>query len=372
MLDDKTSGVAAAADKSAQGSLNWTLCIPTYNRPQFLTQTIGFALSQSRPPSEVVVVDGSDNWAEHRDLVLGQFAEDWQTVRLVYEEAKVRSVTFQRNQALGAATSDIVFFLDDDIYLYPDAAEIVMGIYETDKDDLIAMVAGKFTEGPYDPDAPTSTEVATPAPAPQALSIRGRFRHWLEEFLTLDGHFVTYGPPVDRSPLPDPIRAAGASEGGLINGGRTTFRRKFGVQVGWSEMLKYYAPHDDSDLSYRMSRLGRLVHATNAGFFHADGNDSNVGRFRANTIRVRNLMSLHRVHSDKRLSSALRLIGSFAKFMALYCLIDPVRKRWTLPTVRAYGFGILQVPFFLFWPFADFQTWYTGLQEKMYGNRYKS
>lgn len=370
MNDAAVSTAHDQDSETAAATLRWTLCIPTYNRPQFLTQTIGFALSQSRPPSEVVVVDGSDAWADHRDLVATQFAESWKTVQLVYEAAKVRSVTFQRNQALERATSEIVFFLDDDIYLYPDAAEIVMGIYEADKDDLIAMVAGTFTEGPYDPDSAPNSDTA--APAPEAASMASRLRRWVEEFLTLDGHFVTYGSAVDRSPLPDAIRQAGASAGGLINGGRTTFRRKFGVQVGWSEMLKYYAPHDDSDMSYRMSRLGRLVHATQAGFFHADGNDSNVGRFRVNTIRVRNLMALHRVHSENRLMSALRLAGSFFKFMALYCLIDPSRKRWTLPTVRAYGYGILQIPVFLFWPFADFQSWYTGLQEKMYGNRYKS
>jgi hypothetical protein len=49
--------------------------------------------------------------------------------------------------------------------------------------------------------------------------------------------------------------------------------------------------------------------------------------------------------------------------------IDPLRKRFTFPTVRAYLLGVVQIPVFLFWPFKDFTAWYTELQEKMYGNR---
>jgi GT2 family glycosyltransferase len=365
MSDDKTPSATS-------GKLNWTLAICTYNRPHFLTETLGFALAQSRLPTEIVVVDASDAWADHRDLVQERFIDHWAEVRLIYEPAKVRSLTFQRNQALDLATSDVVFSLDDDIYLYPDAAEKIMQIYEADPEERVVMVAGHFTEGAYDPDAGTDaaeTSVSTPA---GPVSIKGKMRQWLESQLTLDGHFVPYGSVVDRGPLPKPVQDIGASAGGLINGGRTTFRRAVGSQVGWSELLRYYATHEDSDLSYRMSRHGRLAHAQKAGFFHADGNESNVGRFRINTIRVRNLMALHAIHSDNRLRSAWRLSASFLKFAALYLLIDPAQGRFSFPTARAYAYGLLQVPIFLFWPFADFEAWYTGLQEKMYGNRYKS
>lgn len=359
-------------DDASQGHLTWTLAICTYNRPHFLTETLSFALSQSRLPAEIVIVDASDAWAEHRDLVKEKFAKDWDAVRLVYEPATVRSLTFQRNQALGLATSDIVFSLDDDIYLYPDAAEKIMQIYEADPDESVVMVAGQFTDGPYDPDASEPVDVTTDNMSAKAPSLKTRVRQWLEEQLTLDGHFVPYGTAVDRSPLPKAVADAGASAGGLINGGRSTLRRSIGNQVGWSELLRYYATHEDSDLSYRMSRHGRLVHAQNAGFFHADGNESKVSRFRVNTIRVRNLMALHAIHSNNRVRSAGRLSASFLKFTLLYLLIDPVQGRISFPTARAYAFGLLQVPVFMFWPFTDFEAWYTGLQEKMYGTRYKS
>lgn len=130
--------------------LNWTLTICTYNRPHFLVETLRCALNQTRLPAEVVVVDASDAWEDHRDQMQDTFASDWEHIRLVYVPADVRSLTFQRNQALRLATSDIVFSLDDDIYLYPDAAEIVMRVYEADTDEEIAMVTGLFTPRPYE------------------------------------------------------------------------------------------------------------------------------------------------------------------------------------------------------------------------------
>ncbi|WP_300587410.1 glycosyltransferase family 2 protein [Marivita sp.] len=347
-------------------TLSWTLTICTYNRPHFLVETLRCALRQTRRPSEVVIVDASDNWEDNRDQMVSEFTADLQDVTLVYVPADVRSLTFQRNQALGLATSDIVFSLDDDIYLYPDAAEIVMRVYEADVDDEIAMVTGQFTPGPYEPARKRSY------PNKQTGADGSQLRQWFEKQLTLDSHFVPYGDPVDMGPVPASVTHLNVFPSGLVNGGRTTFRRKFATESGWTELLRYYATHEDSDFSYRMSQFGRLVVAPDAGFFHADGNDSKASRFRINTIRVRNLLALHAVHSPNRVRSALRCAASFAKFMGLYVAIDAAQKRISFPTVRAYAYGIAQIPVFLFFPIRNFKKWYINMQERMYGDRYKS
>lgn len=347
-------------------TLTWTLTICTYNRPHFLVETLRCALGQTRRPAEVVVVDASDTWEEHRDQMLEEFAAEWETVTLVYVPADVRSLTFQRNQALRLATSDIVFSLDDDIYLYPDAAEKVMAVYEADTDSEIAMVTGRFADGPYQ-----TSGKAKHVQAGEPVG-RSKLREWFETQLTLDSHFVPYADPVDMGPVPASVRHLNVHPSGLVNGGRTTFRRVFAMDSGWTELLRYYATHEDSDFSYRLSRFGRLVVAPDAGFFHADGNDSTASRFRINTIRVRNLLALHAVHSSNHIRSALRCFGSFTKFAGLYLIIDAAQKRFSFPTVRAYAYGIAQIPVFLFLPMKNFQQWYTELQERMYGNRYKS
>ncbi|MFA8385928.1 MAG: glycosyltransferase family 2 protein [Pelagibaca sp.] len=347
-------------------TLSWTLTICTYNRPHFLVETLRCALGQTRLPAEVVVVDASDDWEDTRTAMQAEFGTQWDSVRFVYVAADVRSLTFQRNQALRLATSDIVFSLDDDIYLYPDAAEIVMTVYEADKTEEIAMVAGQFTPGPYD------AEHLRAYPTIQTGHTGSAFRQWLERQLTLDSHFVPYGTPVDMSPVPASVAHLNIFPNGLVNGGRTTFRRKFAENTGWTELLRYYATHEDSDFSYRMSAFGRLVVAPDAGFFHADGNTSTASRFWINTIRVRNLLALHAIHSPNRMRSALRCGASFAKFMMLYLAIDAVQKRITFPTMRAYAYGILQIPVFLFMPMQNFRQWYADLQEHMYGDRYSS
>lgn len=348
--------------------LNWTLTICTYNRPHFLVETLHHALRQTRLPAEIVVVDASDDWQGHKAQMEERFADQWGEVVLIYVPAEVRSLTFQRNQALRLASSEIVFSLDDDIYLRPDAAEKIMQGYEADTQEEIAMIAGFFVDGVETPsENGFAANPAAPAPAR-----KGCLRRFLERQLTLDSHFVPYADPVDRGAAPAAVSVHNIVANGLVNGGRTTFRRKFALESGWSELLRYYATHEDSDFSYRMSYHGRLLVAPDAGFFHADGNEGTASRYRVNTIRVRNLMALHVLHSPNKPRSALRLALSFGKFLLLYLLIDSLQRRFTYPTARAYALGLMQIPQFLFWPRADFSNWYTAYQEEMYGTRYKS
>lgn len=347
-------------------NLSWGLTVCTYNRAQFLMQCLKYILAQTRLPSEIVVVDASDYWEDTYNTVLSTYEKELKGIRLVYQPAKVRSLTYQRNQALELSQSDIIFSLDDDIYLFPDAAAIIMEAYETDVDEEIAMIGGHFTA--HSPgDAKHAREVEPEVG--DSDGVLDRVRTTLEEQLSLDKHFAPYDQPVDDSDVPESVEGLDVYPGGLVNGGRTTFRRRFGIQVRWSQLLRYYATHEDSDFSYRMSKFGRLLVAPKAGFFHADGNDSRFSRFKINTIRVRNLMALHRVWSDSKLRSSWRLLATFCFFMALYLVIDPARKRFSFPIVRAYALGAAQIPMFMFYPFGDFKAWYLDLQEKMYRAR---
>ncbi|MDC0738713.1 glycosyltransferase family 2 protein [Cognatishimia sp. SS12] len=354
-----------AAQSTPASRLSWSLTICTYNRPHFLLPMVGYVAQQTRLPREVVIVDASDDWQDSKAALLAAYPEFWETVTLTHVPAKVRAVAYQRNQALDLTSGDIVFSLDDDIYLYPDTADTIMRIYEADPEQRIAMVGALFADLP--PEAAQEDDSAVvDSPAP---GLKQRLRSWLEAQMTLDRHFVPYGKPVDRSPLEEltlPVRVFAT---GLINGGRMTFRRGYGVQTRWSELLRYYATHEDSDFSYRMSAHGRLVTAPDARLFHADGNERVLKPYRVNLIRVRNMMALTRVSSARKPISALKLMRSFLKYAALYALIDPIRKRFTLPTVRAYLYGALQVPFFLFAPIRDFKSWYIALQERMYQTR---
>lgn len=347
--------------------LSWSLMVITYNRAKFLVECLKHALNQTRIPSEIVIVDASDNWQETFDHIKELYAEHWENVRLVYEPAKVRGIPYQRNQALDLTTSDVVFSLDDDIYLWPNAAEVVMEAYDCDKDEEVAMVGGFFVDGlpgEVEPPSDTAEETST-----QHLDIKQAVKSKLEGALTLESHFVPYGKEIEYPDLPEGLKGKGYLAGGLINGGRTTFRRKFGVESRWSVLLRYYATHEDSDFSYRLSSYGKIIQAPKAYFFHADGAEDRPFKFKINTIRVRNLMALHRATTKNRFLSAWRLTLSFLFYTFFYLLIDPMRKRFTLPNALSYAYGVIQVPYFLFYPFEDFKKWYVDLQERMYRKR---
>ena len=339
--------------------LTWSLCICTLNRPSFLVRTLRYALLQTHLPAEVVIIDASYNWEENRAQILSKL--DWPSaLPLIYQSAKVRSLTFQRNQALESATSDIVFSIDDDIYLFPDTAHIIMSVYEADIMCEVAMVTGCFTSRPDGQDV-ESDEIG-----PRNIKAISHLQERLEAQLTLDRHFVPYDKAVDEAPVPASLRHLNVLPHGLINGGRTTFRRKFGVDCRWSELLRYYATHEDSDFSYRMSRFGRLIIAPGARFFHADGNPKRLKMFKLHSIRTSNLLALHAMHSTNKLRSMVRCIVSFSRFLSIYILIDLARKRFTLPSVRAYAYGISQAPLFFFRKPSDLRDWYTKRQEDMY------
>ena len=102
----------------------WSLLIATYNRPESLCRSLRFATAQSRPPAEVIVVDASDRWEEHRTMVLQQVAAHAPAAILWrYERARVRGLATQRNQAIALASGDVLFLIDDDAFMYPDCAE---------------------------------------------------------------------------------------------------------------------------------------------------------------------------------------------------------------------------------------------------------
>ena len=107
---------------------------------------LNFAVRQTRPPKEIVVVDAGENWEATRDLILSTIAAEHPEIRWVYVEAEHRSSTLQRNQGVLLATSDVLFLIDDDSMMYPDCAERIMEVYEADRDHKIMGVQSNFVD----------------------------------------------------------------------------------------------------------------------------------------------------------------------------------------------------------------------------------
>src|SRR4051794_11056524 len=104
--------------------LRVSVIIPTYNRAALLPRAIGSAVSQTRPPDEVLVVD--DGSGDDTPEIMRQFAAPVRYLRKANG-----GVSSARNVGITHATGDCLFFLDSDDYWDSTWVERALGIFES-------------------------------------------------------------------------------------------------------------------------------------------------------------------------------------------------------------------------------------------------
>lgn len=112
--------------------------IPTRNRPKLIGETLDALLAQTGPPSEIIVVDASndDEAAQTRTAVEKRGA--------TYHAATTVGAAPQRNQGVALATQEAILFLDDDIRMEPECLrKMHMGLMgEASNGGVSAMLIG--------------------------------------------------------------------------------------------------------------------------------------------------------------------------------------------------------------------------------------
>jgi len=91
--------------------------IPTRNRVSALRRTLESLADQSAHPTELIVIDASDDTST-RDLCMDQSIAR-PASKLLWQKADVRGAADQRSQGLGACSQPIIGFIDDDILFQP-------------------------------------------------------------------------------------------------------------------------------------------------------------------------------------------------------------------------------------------------------------
>jgi glycosyltransferase involved in cell wall biosynthesis len=99
--------------------MEYTVIIPTHNRPDLVVRAIRSVYSQTCPPHDVIVIDD----ASQPPLVL---PADLACTRVIRHERSVGGAA-ARNTGLREAATEIVAFLDDDDEWLPEKMEIQLG-----------------------------------------------------------------------------------------------------------------------------------------------------------------------------------------------------------------------------------------------------
>ena len=339
----------------------WALAVATYERPEMLRRCVRAAINQTRPPAEVVVVDASCDHERNRGLIEAEVAG---RVPLVYEPADRPSAAAQRNRAAGLASADVVFLIDDDSLLYPDAAAKVMEVYDRDAEGEVAGVAPLLAAAPPDVEVAGGGEREEVAPPEPPSAAAGRAARLARRLLSADDLFVPYDADFPRREVPAALRELPVAPRPLMAGFSMTCRRAAILAEPFEELLADRGP-EDSDVSYRLSRRGLLLSRLDARLHHAAEPAGRFGSYRRQVLDLLGPCVLHRLYSSdlarsRRRQRAITLRRTLIGLLKDARAADPrlPRLRGGLAALR-HGERVLRLPE----PAA--RAWYAEYQRKL-------
>jgi len=108
-----------------------SICVPTYNRKDYLKETLDSILAQTYKDYEIVIVDdGSTDGTEDMIKQLG--------VPVTYHWQENGGDAAARNKLIELARGQYISFIDSDDLLFPDAIERLVEVMETETEDVVA------------------------------------------------------------------------------------------------------------------------------------------------------------------------------------------------------------------------------------------
>lgn len=310
----------------------YSLAIATYNRADTLLTCLRLAVSQNRPPSEIVIVDSSDDWQTTRQRARDEIGPLCPTVPWCYEQARTRSSAAQRNQAIELATTGVLFMIDDDSFMYPECAERVMAIYDADTAESVVGVGPmESAASPLSPEAPADNEHIVSGPP----SLKDKLRWQVASLVMVERLLLPYDASYPDHPVPDAVANLDVAPTRYLSGMRMTWRTGPARRVMFDETLQRYAAAEDMDFSYRISRFGVIVNALRARLFHAQDPSARLTQHTRALLGLTNLAYLYKRNGYAPNQLLLRYTGRVLTRMAVDLARDLSRGRTSMPYVRA-------------------------------------
>ncbi len=231
--------------------LSASLVVPTYNRPRDLDNCLRSILMQTVAPLEVLVVD--DGNLEELPL-----REEFQRqgIDLVYLKKDVPGLTESRNLGAVKARGEIVFYLDDDVVLFPNYVEEILKVYEPSPDIDAGQRSVQAVGG----------IIANPKPMTPARALRYIYDVLVCNRGLSEGRMLPSGFCTDFNTSLFPLHET--SEVDFLDGGVSSFRRSLFNEMGFTNRYREYGLGEDKDFSRAVARRGRVMVTPHAKLYH--------------------------------------------------------------------------------------------------------
>lgn len=357
--------------------LTWSTCIATLNRHDALMVALTHVSRQTRRPSEVIVVDTSDNWEEGK-LRAQELLKDCPEISLDYLTSAVRSSATQRNLAISRASSDIVMMIDDDSFLHDDCAEKIMEVFEADTEALVAGVGARIVD-----ENPAQHEPSADAPQLQqkntgrrstnhlrSFAMSTRLGRWFNReilFQNAQSLFLCYDEPRERK-VPECVAHLKVRDTVFMPGSGMAYRRVLSEKEKFDTALRYYAAFEDLDLAYRLARHGALLRAGSARYHHFEAASGRIKREKIVTFQLLNMAVFLKRHAKDpdvflgkyRIMLLRRLLSEFLK--------DGLSQRWRFPQVAGALNAMKHWREIWSRDAAEIDSWYPEFQKRILEN----
>jgi glycosyltransferase involved in cell wall biosynthesis len=225
--------------------LTYSAVIPTKDRPQDAEAAVTDLLEQQRRPERVVVVDASAVSCAPSAAVIARAARS--DIELVVVPARA-STSAQRNVGAQHVASDLVLFLDDDVRVPADYAEVLLARWEAAGLESFGGMGGTPAIVPRQGAAGRMVRRLAMLnyvdPAAEAMSLRC-------------GGSVRYVPE-PRHPVVVPALGAGA----------TLYRTDLVRACPFDERFAGYAPGEDLEMASRVGRFAPLLQTPEVRWTH--------------------------------------------------------------------------------------------------------
>jgi GT2 family glycosyltransferase len=268
---------AASLNSAPKASLSWGLAIATYRRPTELLTCVTSALDQTLAPVEIVICDSTPepDAAATREAIRALVeARGMSHIRLAFPPAPRPQQTSQRNAAVDASSADVLFMIDDDTYMHPKCAELVLATFEAGHDQGVVAVAADLS-----PTWPIA-DAALQHPSSDASPLQDFFWRLRSPYRWLRGPHRSVPRKLDLSKFPVPVKSVPSIVGACL-----VVRRDAVLKFRFEEDLLSNM-HEDSDSSIKLLRLGALcrirlplMHHVAAGRKDGEARGSTLNRF---------------------------------------------------------------------------------------------